>query len=177
MHRCKFVLLWAVPMIVPIVAAAQIAAPQVGFLHTDDGQVRPVRGLTASFVLGDALERGAVSASFSDAGGVILDADQVRILDRQGPHEPNFSPPEASAVTLQLGDVENLTLQVRHAGFLASADNVEVQLYVPSGATLSRRLPKPPPTSFPEKTMSAFNILPNGSALPAPADPPAHHER
>lgn len=79
MYRCIFVLLG-----LGVLANAQIVPPHVGFLHTDDGQVRPVTGLPASFVLGGALHEAAVSVSFSDRAGVVLQADRICILDSQG---------------------------------------------------------------------------------------------
>src|SRR5947209_7945836 len=79
MHRC-FCLL----AVATLISAAQIVAPHVGFFRTAEGQLRPVEGLEASFVLRKPLRLSAVSANFSDQAGIVLEKAAVSVLDSDG---------------------------------------------------------------------------------------------
>jgi hypothetical protein len=50
-------------------AVAQIKVPTVGFMRDLSGALRPVLGITGSFVAGDALDQGVVSAGFGKTVG------------------------------------------------------------------------------------------------------------
>jgi hypothetical protein len=79
MYRSFLALLWICSL-----TAGQIQAPRIGFLHTSDGLVRSVAGLSASFVLGAPLPIVAVASSFSDTAGVVVRPNEVDVLNQQG---------------------------------------------------------------------------------------------
>lgn len=69
---------------VALVLQAQVQVPQLGSVRCGDGSVRPVYGVPAVFVLGKPLLTDAVSASFSEKGGIVATIDTVRLIDASG---------------------------------------------------------------------------------------------
>jgi hypothetical protein len=67
-----------------LVLQAQIQVPQLGSVRCSDGTVRPVFGVPAAFVLGKPLASAALSASFSDKGGIVASTSAVRLLEATG---------------------------------------------------------------------------------------------
>jgi hypothetical protein len=61
-----------ISLLIPLLAAAaiaQIKPPSAGFMRDRIGALRPVLGITGSFVAGDALEQGVISAGFGKTVG------------------------------------------------------------------------------------------------------------
>lgn len=74
-------------LVLPVLAIAlqaQILVPQLGSIRCSDGSVRPVLGVPASFVLGKPFASSAISASFSEQGGIIAAGGGVQLLDASG---------------------------------------------------------------------------------------------
>ncbi|MBV9083308.1 MAG: hypothetical protein JOZ62_11565 [Acidobacteriaceae bacterium] len=77
--RCTLLLLC-----LGVLLQAQVNAPRVGFIRSSDATIRPVYGLSDSFILGQPVLRSAVAASFSHAGGIVAAAGQIQILGSDG---------------------------------------------------------------------------------------------
>lgn len=66
-------------------AWAGLQAPRVATIRESDGMLRPVWGLAANLVTGDALPIGKVqAAAFSDSAGIVLSAGAIRLLTLDG---------------------------------------------------------------------------------------------
>ena len=62
-------------------ATPRLSTPRIGEVRLSDGSIRRVVGSPGGFVLGSPLIRGALSASFSDKGGIVALANKLVILD------------------------------------------------------------------------------------------------
>lgn len=58
-----------------------VETPTLGFVRLGDGTIRAVYGGPGSFVVGPAKLKGVVSASFSNAGGLVAYADRIDLVD------------------------------------------------------------------------------------------------
>jgi hypothetical protein len=66
-------------------AAAQIRAPRIGMVRQLDGKLRPVYGVTANLICGEAWDiQSVVAASFSDQAGVVLAGNRLLLQTLDG---------------------------------------------------------------------------------------------
>lgn len=73
--------------------------PRVATVREPDGTLRPVWGLAANLVTGDALPTGKVdAAAFSDAAGIVLSAGAVRLVTPEGVEIGAYSTSEQKPV-------------------------------------------------------------------------------
>src|SRR5947209_20526474 len=68
-------------------AFGQVNVPRVGMVRYDDGTVRPVFGLPASFIIGQPTATGINAASFFNGGGIVASADRILIVNGNGTTE------------------------------------------------------------------------------------------
>ena len=54
-----------------IICTAQLSSPVIGYVRTTSSELRPVLGVAGAFVLGEALEREVLSASFTSVSGLV----------------------------------------------------------------------------------------------------------
>lgn len=66
-----------------IVCSAQLSAPLIGYVRTSARELRPVYGVAGAFVLGDALDRDVLSASFTSKAGLAKKESEL-IVYRDG---------------------------------------------------------------------------------------------
>ena len=72
-------------MCMPVVMVrAAVFAPKAGVVRQQDGTVRTIQGLRASYVLGPVLARHADTASFSAQGGLIASGGLLTLFDSSG---------------------------------------------------------------------------------------------
>jgi hypothetical protein len=99
MHRLVCFLLLAASM------PAQITSPPVmGFIRDRAGALRPVHGVAGSFLLGEAIETGVLSASFSDRLGFAKTESELLVFEN-GSVAARVAAPDGPAIfTWKAGD-------------------------------------------------------------------------
>lgn len=104
------------------VAAAQspLSMPMVGAIRDSGRGVRPVMGVAGSFILGDVVMRGAVSAAFSSRLGIVKTNTALLAVDTQNR-------------ILATQDVSGGPALI---GFPAASANAEALVYLPHGPLL-----------------------------------------
>lgn len=63
-----------------VTAIAQITPPRAGFVRDRGGALRPVLGIAGSFVVGDAIEEGVISAGFGKTVGFAKKSTELLVL-------------------------------------------------------------------------------------------------
>jgi hypothetical protein len=61
-------------------AVAQVSAPAAGFVRDSAGCLRAVLGVSGSFVLGEAIERGVISAGFGKTAGFAKTESELLVV-------------------------------------------------------------------------------------------------
>lgn len=75
---------WLSCLLFAALCSAQISAPRIGFVRDRNGALRSVEGVAGSFILGDAIATGVLSASFKDRHGLAKTDNELLIfLDGQ----------------------------------------------------------------------------------------------
>jgi hypothetical protein len=69
-----------------LLASAQsgFTPPRVGFIKDNGGGLRPVFGVAANFVLGEAIDTGVVTVAFSSRYGLAKKEKTLSVFDREG---------------------------------------------------------------------------------------------
>ena len=67
-----------------LLAQSGISPPRAGYIRDDAGGLRPVYGVAGSFVLGDPIASGVISAAFSGRLGLAKTAGTLYAFDREG---------------------------------------------------------------------------------------------
>ena len=75
----------------------QIEAPSAGFIRDRAGMLRRVDGVAGSFVVGEAIASGVISAGFFGAVGFAKTAAEVLLLDERGSIVGRLPAPGGSA--------------------------------------------------------------------------------
>ena len=73
-----------------------ITGPLIGYVRDLRGDLRPVFGVSGAFVLGDPIEQGVLSASFSQSAGLVKKEKQLLIF-RDGKPVRSIDAPEGGA--------------------------------------------------------------------------------
>jgi hypothetical protein len=128
--------LYTLLILVTTAAVAQVSTPQNGFVRDLTGCLRPVLGLPGSFVLGDAIEQGVVSAGFGKTAGYAKTHSEILVI-RGGAVAERLAAPAGSSVFYigSEGEVEQIYFPsarelwlVRRSGFQKTADADPPQL-------------------------------------------------
>ena len=77
--------------------AAQLSSPVIGYVRTSSSELRPVLGVAGAFVLGEALERDVLSASFTSLSGLVK-KDREVLVYRSGRLLSRHAAPGGSAL-------------------------------------------------------------------------------
>ena len=77
--------------------AEQLSSPVIGYVRTSSSELRPVLGVAGAFVLGEALERDVLSASFTSASGLVK-KEREMLFYRAGRLVSRQAAPAGSAV-------------------------------------------------------------------------------
>jgi hypothetical protein len=78
-------------------AVAQVSTPAAGFVRDRMGSLRPVLGVSGSFVLGEAIEQGVISAGFGKKAGYAKTESELLVI-RSGEVAERLSAPAGESV-------------------------------------------------------------------------------
>jgi len=67
----------------PLSAQSGLAPPRVGYVRDGGDLLRPVLGIRANFILGDAVIENVRSAAFSGRSGLVRTGGEILVLDEQ----------------------------------------------------------------------------------------------
>ena len=79
-------------------AQTALTAPQAGFMQDASNSVRPVYGIAGSFLLGEPVCSGVLSAAFSGSFGLVKTASAVALLDSSGAIVTSIDAPDGPAL-------------------------------------------------------------------------------
>ncbi len=75
-----------------------VEPPSIGTIRDPAGDIRPVIGTPGSFIMGDAVIHGAVSAAFSASSGLVKTDSEVLLLDARLTVYDRYPAPPGPAV-------------------------------------------------------------------------------
>jgi hypothetical protein len=71
---------WVVLLFLTALGRAQLTAPRIGFVSDRDGALRPVMGVSGTFLLGDPVVQSVLSAGYSGTFGFVKTESSLTIL-------------------------------------------------------------------------------------------------
>jgi hypothetical protein len=117
---------WIIVLFLITGAAAQIAEPRPGFVRDRGGYLRPVLGVAGSFVLGDAVLEGVMSAGFGKTSGFAKTETEI-IVFRAGEIVRRVPAPAGDALFFPGAGGEITTIYFTGAGELWRVRDLEFE--------------------------------------------------